>query len=153
MAADAGSKMARTTWLLAMACLLSLLAGRPAFAAGANAAAPAAELPVLQLPLASSIGLKPYLMLHKVDASDGDLAYILDRLDQPGYWHSPLQRDRAVVLDESDAPFWLQLRIHNPTSLTQRLWIEQPHRVLAFGLIYFACLGAARMLLAPIAAP
>lgn len=28
-------------------------------------------------------------------------------------------------------------------------WIEQPHRVLAFGFFYFACIGIARVLLAP----
>lgn len=32
------------------------------------------------------------------------------------------------------------------------LWIEQPHRVIAFGLIYFLCIGLARVLLAPVTA-
>jgi hypothetical protein len=32
------------------------------------------------------------------------------------------------------------------------VWVEQPHRVLAFGLLYFTCLGVARIALAPVSA-
>jgi len=126
MATGIPRRVMHLAWLLAVGLLLSLQV-LPASAQSTDAQSTERPAPIVQLPVQSHLALKPYLLINSAENANDSLQSVITRLDDSAYWHSPLKRNVAPVFEQGDHPFWIQLRLHNPSNTAQHVWIDQPH--------------------------